>query len=96
MDEIQKSWKINSDYLKQGISIIAVRDKSDSKHVAKSPYWGWKKYQEEIITEAELFQQMEKCDTTATAFVMGRVSGNFEGIDIDEKNWIRIYSIASR
>ena len=90
MDEIQKSWKINSDYLKQGISIIAVRDKSDSKHVAKSPYWGWKKYQEEIITEAELFQQMEKCDTTATAFVMGRVSGNFEGIDIDEKNWIGI------
>jgi len=90
MDEISKSWKINSDYLKQGISLIPVRDKADSKYPAKTPMFGWKRYQEEIITEAELFQQLEKFNTTAVAFVMGRVSGNFEGIDIDEKNWIGI------
>jgi len=84
------AWKKVAAYLKEGISLIPVRDKADSKHPAKTPFYGWKIYQETRITEAELFQQMEKWNTTATAFIGGHVSGNLEIIDIDSKNWVGI------
>ncbi len=87
---VSDSWKKVSEYLKQGISLIPVRDKADSKHPAKTPFFGWKVYQEVCITEAELFAQMEKFNTTATAFICGPVSGNLEVLDIDCKNWVGI------
>ena len=86
-NSISNSWKISAAYIKQGISLIPVRDKADATHTAKTPFWGWKKYQEIIITEAELFQQLDKFQTTATAFICGKVSGNLEIIDVDSKNW---------
>mgnify|MGYP001214691822 CR=1 FL=1 len=57
---IQESWLINSNYLKQGISLIPVRDKNDGRFLAKTPCFQWTKYQSEVISEAELFKQMEK------------------------------------
>lgn len=86
-NNISESWNKSAAYLKEGISLIPVRDKADSKYPAKTPYFGWKKYQEVAITEAELFQSMEKFNTTATAFICGAVSGNLEIIDVDAKNW---------
>lgn len=89
-NKIGDAWKKIAAYLKEGISLIPVRDKADSKHPAKTPFYGWKQYQETAITEAELFAQMEKWNTTATAFIGGAVSGNLEIIDIDSKNWVGI------
>ena len=90
LDKFSEAWKINADYLKLGVSLIPVRDKPDSKHAVKTPYFGWLKYKEEIITEAELFKQLEKFNTTATAMICGKVSGNLEVIDVDSKNWVGI------
>lgn len=89
-NKIESAWKKIAAYLKEGISLIPVRDKADSKHAAKTPFFGWKQYQEVAITEAELFAQMSKWNTTATAFICGPVSGNLEICDIDVKNWTGI------
>lgn len=68
-----------------GISLIPVRDKQIGDYPAKTPYKGWKQYQSEIIPLAELWNQLEKYDTTAVAIICGAVSGKLEIIDIDVK-----------
>ena len=79
-------WGQIEKYLDAGLSIIPVRDKDDSTALAKTPYYGWKKYQKEIIGKDELFHLMDiKFDTTAVALICGQVSGNLEVIDIDCK-----------
>lgn len=79
------------EYLKSGISLIPVRDKVEAKngreYLAKTPYWGWKKHQTEIIEPEELKSQLETHGTTSVAMICGAVSGNLEVIDIDVKNW---------
>ena len=62
-------------YLNDGISLIAVREKADSKnpnkYPAKTPFGPWKMYQGRIMSENELFYLLDKYDSTSTAFVLG-------------------------
>ncbi len=83
---ISENWGKISAYIKSGTNLVPVRDRPDSKHPAKSPYFGWRKYQSEMITEGQLFQELDRLGTSATAFVCGVVSGNMEIIDIDSKH----------
>lgn len=82
---LQKTWPHISSLLSQGLSIIPVRDKADAYAPEKTPYKGWKRYQSERITEAELFAEMDRQNTEAVAMICGVVSGNIELIDIDVK-----------
>jgi len=84
---LAKVWNEVQSYLKEKVSIIPVRDKQEGDFAPKTPYFGWKKYQTELITEELLFKQMEKVGTSAVAIVGGKISGNLEIIDIDNKNW---------
>lgn len=78
-------WKQITKLHSQGLSLIPVRDKSEGKFAIKSPYFGWKEYQKSIIKLEFLYSEMEKYNTTAIAIICGRVSGNLEAIDIDER-----------
>lgn len=72
--------------LKDGLSLIPVRDKQEGEKLPKTPCQrSWTPYQTEIIDKGFLFHEMEKYDTTAVAIVCGPVSGNLEVIDIDSK-----------
>lgn len=76
-----------------GYSIIPVRDKQEGDKAPKTPYGGWKKYQTQQITKQELWQLMsERYNTTAIAVICGKISGNLELIDIDNKNYPGIES----
>lgn len=79
-------WAQVKQLLIDGYSIIPVREKAEGSYQPKTPYAGWKRYQTEIISEKELWNQMTKFDTTAIAVLGGAVSGNLEIIDIDNKN----------
>jgi phage-related protein len=89
MSNLSAVWNQVEALLSQKISIIPVRDKDEEKNgktfVAKTPYFGWKKYQSEIIGKDELWGQMEKFNTDAIAIICGKISGNLEVIDIDVK-----------
>lgn len=82
----EKVWHQAQKLLQEGINVIPVRDKDDGYGAAKSPYKAWQKYQTEKINKAELFSQLERNNTSAIAVVCGKVSGNFEAIDIDSKH----------
>lgn len=88
---VSKVWEQIESLLKDGISVIPVRDKDETgKNGAiltkKSPYVFWAKYQSEIISKEELwFLMNEKYNTEAIATICGKVSGNLEAIDIDVK-----------
>lgn len=72
--------------LKDGLSLIPVRDKQEGDRLPKTPCQrSWTPYQTQIIDKGFLYQEMEKYDTTAVAIVCGPVSGNLEVIDIDSK-----------
>ncbi|MEY3120896.1 MAG: hypothetical protein RL548_1253, partial [Bacteroidota bacterium] len=78
-------------YLDNGISVIPVRDKPQTfngrEYPVKSAY-PWAKWQKELISKGELLHLMtDKYDTNGFGIVGGAVSGNFEIIDIDVKNW---------
>lgn len=77
---ITDSWKEIKNLLSSGLSIMPVREK-DKTPVTET----WKQYQGKVITEEFLFHQMEKYNTTSVAIIGGRISGNLEIIDIDEK-----------
>jgi hypothetical protein len=85
MSELREVWDKVKVLLKQGFSVIPVRDKDDGKHKRKSSIVNWEPYQTQIISEAELFDHLEKNNSTAIAVVCGAVSGNLEVIDIDVK-----------
>jgi hypothetical protein len=91
MSTLANNWSKISTYLKEGLSIIPVRDKVENKngkeYLPKTPYYGWKEFQINQITEQALYQAMEAFDTSAIAIIAGKVSGNLEVIDIDVKNW---------
>lgn len=79
-------WSEIQKLLPQGLSIIPVRDKDEKDRPAKTPYQGWKEYQNRQITEQELYDQLEKHNTSAIAILGGKISGNLEIIDIDVKH----------
>lgn len=90
MSKLQDVWSQVSGLLKDGVSIIPVRDRDEvtsggDTFVAKSPYGKWREYQRRIASEGELWEMMERFDTTAVAIVCGEVSGNMEAIDVDVK-----------
>jgi hypothetical protein len=80
-----ESWGKATAYLKDGISLIPVRDKTVGDYAAKTPFHKWKEYQTRIATESELWAAMETYDTSAVAIICGKVSGNLETIDVDVK-----------
>lgn len=82
---LQAVWSQITTLLDSGFSLIPVRDKAEAGKPIKSPYPYWKKYQSEIISPAELWEQMERFNTSAIAVICGKVSGNLEVIDIDVK-----------
>lgn len=84
--QLQPVWHMIEQYLDNGLSLIPVRDKDEADKKAKSPYGSsWKKYQTEIIHKGDLFEQMERYNTTAVGIVAGEISQNLEVIDIDVK-----------
>jgi len=83
--ELGKVWGEISDLVKDGISLIPVREEGDNTRPAKTPYGSWTEYQQRIADEGELWAIMEAKNTTAIAAVCGSVSGNLECIDIDSK-----------
>ena len=85
MSNLLDVWSQVTSLLKDGVSLIPVRDKQEGDFVAKSPYGKWREYQRRIVTEGELWEMMERFDTTAIAMVCGAISGNMEAIDIDVK-----------
>lgn len=76
--------------LNEGLSLIPVRDKQEitpkgELRDPKTPYYGWKRYQNERMTAPALLKAMEGAKTEAVAIICGKVSGNLELIDIDSK-----------
>lgn len=78
-------WAQVEKMLADNISLIPVRDKAQGDKLAKTPYQGWKKYQTDIITPADLWAQMDSHSTEAVAIICGKVSGSLEIIDVDVK-----------
>lgn len=83
-------WSAITPLLEDNVSLIAVRDKtlitqSGNTYPAKTPYAGWKKYQSEHITQEQLWEDMEKHNTSGVALICGVISGNLEIIDVDVK-----------
>lgn len=86
MSTLLETWEQVKYYLQNGVSVIPVRDKADEQREAKTPCGtSWKKYQKEIVSEGQLFHDMETYNTTAIGLIGGAVSGNLEIIDIDVK-----------
>ncbi len=77
-------WSQVTELIEQGYSVIPVHEDGPS---AKRPFTGWKKFQDQLVTPAELWHQMaERFHTNAIAMLCGKVSGNLELIDIDVKH----------
>ncbi len=85
MKKLGEIWSGISGLIKDGFSIIAVRDKDEGIFAAKTPYGRWKQYQSRRADEAEVWQLLEINNTSAIAVVCGAISGNLECIDIDSK-----------
>lgn len=94
MNTFKDVWVAASSYLKEGISVIAVRDKEQTYNgrvYAPKSAFKWQDYQRRIASEEELsYLLLEKYNTTGFGIVGGKVSGNLEIIDIDVKNWYGI------
>ena len=91
--ELGKIWPMIAELVKDGISLIPVREESDGVRPAKTPYGSWAEYQQRVAKEGELWAIMEQKNTTAIAAVCGVVSGNLECIDIDSKYYPGIDAI---
>lgn len=65
-------------YLQQNINTIAVNEN-------KQAIFPWKRYQTEMITEADLQSQMADYRAKGVAVICGSISGGLEVIDIDTK-----------
>lgn len=82
-------------YLDNGFSIVPCYDQNaEDKSKIKKPCIKWKEYQSKIIDRSLLFELMDvKYNTTAISIIAGKISGNFECIDVDLKNWAGIDAI---
>lgn len=90
MSELALVWSEVEKYLKDGLSVIPVRDKDEEAkdgktYVKKSAYYKWKEFQTRLYTKDELWKAMEYRNTSAVAIVCGAISGNLEIIDVDTK-----------
>ena len=65
-------------YLQLGINTIAVNEN-------KQAIFPWKRYQPEMITDADLTAQMNDYRAKGVAVICGAISGGLEVIDIDTK-----------
>lgn len=83
--ELANIWAEILPLIKDGVSLIAVREKEEKGRPAKAPYGYWTEFQSRRADESELWQIMESHDTNAVAAVCGAISGNLECIDIDSK-----------
>ncbi|MGN6341028.1 MAG: bifunctional DNA primase/polymerase [Ginsengibacter sp.] len=84
--DLLPAWQEIQKYIDNGISVIPVRDKPDSKGEEKTPYGSWIQQQKVALSKSELFELMDiKYNTTAVGLIGGKVSGNLEIIDIDVK-----------
>jgi hypothetical protein len=88
-NQLHPVWQQVELLLNDGINLVPVRDKEEEYHgkvyAKKTPYSEWTKFQTERVGRQDLFHEMERRNTTAVAMVCGGISGNLEGIDIDEK-----------
>jgi hypothetical protein len=88
-EELSPKWSQIEAYLRDGFSLIPVREKEevleDVIYPVKTPFKSWKKYQDSIITAEQLWKECDRYDTGAIAIICGKVSGNLEVIDIDVK-----------
>ena len=66
-------------YLKNGLSVVA----TDS---GKRSLFPWKQYQQEIINEQKLQEQLSHHKAAGVAIICGAVSGGLEVVDVDLKN----------
>lgn len=85
MSELSLVWQEVENYIADDLSIIPIRDRDDENGVAKSSFGKWTYNQTNCYNKTELWDKMEKFDTTAVAIVCGKVSGNLEVVDIDSK-----------
>lgn len=87
--DLHPVWQQVELLLNDGINLVPVRDHDENINgrifKAKTPYAKWEQYKTIQIDRQDLFHQMEAHNTTAVAMVCGAISGNLEGIDIDEK-----------
>lgn len=77
MNSLAPVWSEVEKLLSEGFSITPVEGK-----VAIST---WKKWQESIISKEELWSLMDSRSCTAVATICGKISGNYEIIDLDVK-----------
>lgn len=86
---LKEVWSAITPLLEDNVSLIPVRDKdvtdNGKLYPAKTPYYGWKKYQTTRMTGEELWKAMEYKATEGVAFIAGTISGSLEIIDIDVK-----------
>jgi len=90
MSELAEVWHEVEKLLKDGLSVIPVRDKDEvakdgKTYARKTPYYKWKDYQSKRYTKDELWKAMDYRNTSAISIICGAISGNLEVIDIDSK-----------
>lgn len=71
-------------YIQAGLSVVA----TDGN---KRSLFPWKRYQEEIISESEIAEQLAHPKAEGIAIICGAVSGGLEVVDVDLKNDITGY-----
>jgi hypothetical protein len=85
-ENFSEVWKQIELLIKEGLSLIPIRDKQEGDYAPKSPYSKWKEQQYNRYDMPALWQLMEQYNTTAIGIVCGEISGNLEVIDIDNKH----------
>ncbi len=87
----EKVIKEASKLIEQGINVIPVRDRdevTDTKTLPKkSPFYGWKKWQNNRIKVSQFYEIYEASGTSWIAIVLGAISRRTVAIDIDNKHW---------
>jgi hypothetical protein len=82
--------KAANKYIQVGLSVVA----TDAN---KRALFSWKKYQQQIISSAEISEQLSHAKAAGLAVICGTVSGGLEVVDVDLKNdisgtlWQRLF-----
>lgn len=66
-------------YIKNGLSVVATDEN-------KRALFSWKKFQQQIITDEELKEQLSHPKAAGIAIICGAISGGLEVVDVDLKN----------
>lgn len=86
------TWTQVKELLTLGVSVVAVRDREEifkgKPYPAKTPTVPtWKKWQQRLPTEEEVYKSLEDANTQAIATICGAVSGGLFIIDLDTKHY---------